>query len=563
MPQTKICRQCQTNFEIRDEDLKFYEKISPTFNGKKYLISPPSLCPDCRRQLRLSFRNERLLYPRKCDKTGENILSVYSPLSKHKVYSHKEWWKDDWDSLSYGIDVDFSRPFFEQLKELNVKVPRLSLNVVNCENSDYVNQCGYSRNCYLSFNSDYSEQCYYSTTALHSKDCMDVFDVSKCEMCYMSVALGDCYNASFSFQCKSCHDIMFCRDCIGCGDCFGCINLRNKNYCYYNEQLSREAYMEKIKQLELSSFKNIQNIQKLVNDFFLKHPHKFASITQCENSIGDYLVNSKNAYMCFDSFNNQDVAYCSVTSGAKDTVDFDVGGYDCELCCNIACSGDNIYHSIFGVNHWGRDRECIFCDIMISCSNCFGCVGLRNKEYCILNKQYTKDQYENIVVRILERMQKDGVWGEFFPPSLSPYGYNESVANEYYPLNKEQASAKGYNWSDYVIPKPNASRIIPSALLPDNIKEIPADIVSAAVECEVTGKLFRIIPQELKFLKEHNFPLPRRHPDQRHRDRLAIRNPRKLWKRACMKCRKEVMTTFAPDRKEIVYCDDCYLKEVY
>lgn len=67
--QTKSCRRCQKSFDMSDEDIKFYEKISPTFNGTKFAIPSPTLCPACRGMRRLSFRNERNLYKRTCDKT--------------------------------------------------------------------------------------------------------------------------------------------------------------------------------------------------------------------------------------------------------------------------------------------------------------------------------------------------------------------------------------------------------------------------------------------------------------------------------------------------------------
>jgi hypothetical protein len=163
-------------------------------------------------------------------------------------------------------------------------------------------------------------------------------------------------------------------------------------------------------------------------------------------------------------------------------------------------------------------------------------------------------------------MIADGEWGEFFPPSLSPFGYNETVAQEYYPLTKEEALSKGFNWSDYEPPPPQVDRVITREQmkkLPDNIKDIPDDILNWALTCEVTGKPYRIIKQELAFYREHNLPIPRRHPDQRHKDRMALRNPRKLYDRTCMKCNKPIKTTYAPDRPEIVYCEACYLNEVY
>ena len=35
-------------------------------------------------------------------------------------------------------------------------------------------------------------------------------------------------------------------------------------------------------------------------------------------------------------------------------------------------------------------------------------------------------------------MMKTGEWGEFFPSSLSPFGYNETVAQEHFPMSREE-----------------------------------------------------------------------------------------------------------------------------
>jgi hypothetical protein len=96
--------------------------------------------------------------------------------------------------------------------------------------------------------------------------------------------------------------------------------------------------------------------------------------------------------------------------------------------------------------------------------------------------------------------------------------------------------------------------------LPEKISDIPDDILNWAIECEVTGKPFRIIKPELEFYRKHDIPVARRHPEQRHADRMKLRNPRKLYTRNCMKCSVELMTTYSPDRTDIVYCEECYNK---
>lgn len=152
------CLQCSAPFEITQEDLTFYEKVSPEFNGKKEPIPPPTLCPECRVQRRMAFRNERNLYHRKCDLTGKQIISIYSPDKSYKVYDQAAWWSDDGDPLSFGRLFDVSRPFFEQFGELMRDVPRRSLVYFQNENSDYTNVCSYNKDCYLLFSSDYREQ---------------------------------------------------------------------------------------------------------------------------------------------------------------------------------------------------------------------------------------------------------------------------------------------------------------------------------------------------------------------------------------------------------------------
>lgn len=140
------------------------------------------------------------------------------------------------------------------------------------------------------------------------------------------------------------------------------------------------------------------------------------------------------------------------------------------------------------------------------------------------------------------------------------------MAQEYYPLTKEEAIKDGiFNWSDYEAPFPSVSRVIDEEgmkRLPESIEDVPDDILNWALTCEVSGKPFRIIKQELEFYRKHSLPIPRRHPDVRHMDRMKMRNPRKLFERKCDKCNKDMITTYAPERPERVYCQGCYDREV-
>jgi hypothetical protein len=177
-----------------------------------------------------------------------------------------------------------------------------------------------------------------------------------------------------------------------------------------------------------------------------------------------------------------------------------------------------------------------------------------------LNKQYSKEDYEALVPQIIEHMKKTGEWGEFLPSPLSPFAYNETVAQEYYPLSKHEAAGKGYRWKD---PDEVNHYQGPFNPLPDSIRDVDEEITKKILKCEVSGQLYRIIPQELKWYKQQGIPIPRRCPDQRHRDRLQLRNPRALWNRTCSLCAKTVLSSYAPTRPEKVLCEECYLKKTY
>ncbi len=142
----KSCQTCKAQFQVTDDELKFLDKISPTFNDKKYPVPAPENCPDCRLVARTIHRNEQYFYPNKSAVSGKPLISLYSPDTpggqKTKVVLHEEWWSDSWDGLDHGQDFDFSRPFFEQFEELNRKIPKVNLIQVNNENSPYTTGTG-------------------------------------------------------------------------------------------------------------------------------------------------------------------------------------------------------------------------------------------------------------------------------------------------------------------------------------------------------------------------------------------------------------------------------------
>ncbi len=580
MAENKNCRQCSQEFVVADDDLNFYRKMSPTIGGRLFDIPAPTLCPDCRRQRRFAWRNMNKVYKIKCDLTGNEIISGYAPNSKFKVYETSVWWSDQWDPMEYGQDYDSSHSFFEQLQELNLKVPKMHAVVVENENSPYTNNVTRAVNCYLVQNATNNENCMYGQGLWNNKDCVDCLRIYDCEGCYESSICENCYQSHYCINTINSRESYFLDSCVSCANCFACANLSNKQYWINNQQSTKEEF-EKVCEEFLSlngegKNQKIAEIRKMLSE----QPKKFAQVVDCENSTGDHLYHSNNIKNTFYANGDENLKYCSNIDKATNSYDYDFWGNQTEGIIDsleVGINAQNIFYSRSVYQNCSN----IFYSIGVynSSRNCFGCVGLKQKEYCILNKQYTKEEYEQRVAQIIENMAEQGEWGEYFPMSMSQYGYNETIANEYYPLTQDRAKGIGANWQDedfglkydgpFYEPKPIADY--------DPQKNQSAQteteaILAGILKCEVSGRPYKIQPQELHFYIKNNLQIPRRHPDQRYEDRTKLRNPMTLWHRQCMceesghdhsgKCQIEFKTTYAPERQEKVYCESCYQKSI-
>ncbi len=549
----KVCVHCSAPFEITKEDLAFYKDMD---------VPAPTHCYLCRMQRRLSYRNERHLYHRKCDLTGKQIISSFSVDKPFPVYDLDAWWGDAWDPLSYGQDFDFSRPFFQQFFEMRDRVPRQALQHQKpMINSNYCNCASRNKNCYLVFSTNECEDCYYGSWVNKSKDCIDNLTIEQCELCYECVSCRDCYNLRWSRDCQNCNDSFFLRSCTGCSDCFGCSNQVNKQNMLFNAQKTPEEYQNFISTVGIGKFSMMERVKEKVDEELSDLIAKEFHGSNTENCVGDYLRNCKNAFDSFDCDDCEDIRYCMFLDESKSSMDHSHWGRNTERMYECQACGYDLFNLRFCNLCWSGCSNLVYCDQCFSSKDCFGCSGLKKAQYCILNKQYTKEEYETLVPKIIAYMKQTGEWGEFFPVEKSIYAYNETLAQEYYPLTKEEVLRNGWQWYDDQ--NTEESYRGPDVVLPDDIADTGDDVCTKIYRCSETGKPYKVIPQELAFHKRLNIPLPRRCPDQRHRDRFALRNPRHLWDRACVKCKKAIKTSYAPDRPEIVYCEDCYLKEVY
>ena len=569
----KKCKQCEAEFTVTDDDLVFLEKISPEYGGQKYLISAPVLCPTCREIKRMLWRNERVIYKRKSDHSQEELISIFAPdKTDYKVYSPKEWYSDVWNPMDFARDFDFTKPFFEQFENLIYDVPRPANNLISVENCDFCNQVWNSKNCYLCFNASNCENCMYCSEAHHGRNCFDCFDIRNCELCFSCFDCAGCNNCKYLDHCKDCLECYFSYDCIGCKNAMLSNGLHNKQYVFKNEQLTKEQYEAKLKEYDLGKCSVIEDLKKKFADLKRQAIHKATHNVNSENCTGDYLIDCKDCENCYNSLKAESCKnVLNVEDKALESRELSFVAHP-ELCYEGAMVVG--YKNLFGMMVIeGNDN--MYCQLCENCRDCFGCVGLKQKQYCILNKQYSKEEFEALMPKIIEHMKKSEEWGGYFPTSLSPYGYNETVAQIFHPKLKDEASILGAKWqeNDYSLkfdgpfyePKDDIKEYI-------NNEQESQDLLKGILKCAETDKVFKIMPQELAFYIENDVPIPSRCAEARHTELFKFRNPRVLYHCRCMceesnhnhegRCPNEFETTYAPDRPEKVYCESCYQKSV-
>jgi len=527
---------------------------------------------------------------------------MFAPDAPFTVYELNYWRSDAWNPLSYGREADFSRPFLAQWNDLFHAIPEPNLAQKNTVNSDYSNYVLNLKNCYFVASNDTAEDCAYTYTfVLNARNCLDAHISQNIEWSYEIV---DCYksnNLRFCQSCEGCADSWLLYDCRNCSNCTGCVGLRSKQYCFFNEQCSREEYFEKIKGLDLGSYTGFQIAHTRFEELKLRVPRKFAAIIQSQNAVGDDIQYSRDVSGFVIRSNSEHVRYSYRVSDSKDIWDSFVAWNGSELQYEaMACSGQRIFCSalIYGGADVSYSYNCF------DCQNVFGCVGLRNKQYCILNKQYSKEEYlaltRKIIIHMNEMPYRDARkliygYGEFFPPEFAPFAYNETIAQDYYPSKEERVSRFGYRWRnkderDYKVTMEPSS-------LPDHIKDVQDGILNETIACahaetdcgEQCATAFKMVPMELQFYRKTGVPLPRLCPSCRHYGRVKLKNPLRLWYRSCQcagktsvsqptanrqyantvvhshgenHCPNEFETSYPPERPEIVYCEQCYNAEV-
>ncbi len=276
-------------------------------------VPVPHVCPECRFKMRAVWRNELTLYSgRKCGLCEKSVMSMYNPKSPYTIYCYDCFYSEKWDPKDYSIDYDISRPFFDQMKEFLIKVPKINLGISTGDgqniNSEYVNMAGGCKNCYLVFNTSPADELLYSRGVKNGLDSSDIYFGVSFERCYECVNVQESASTIWGQNVNGCVDSYFILNGSGLTNCFGCVNLRNKSHCWFNEQLSSEEYLNKLKEIK-GSYQKFEEAKEKFKEFCKTLPRRENNNLKTTNSIGDYLNECKNVFNSFEAAKAEDCRY--------------------------------------------------------------------------------------------------------------------------------------------------------------------------------------------------------------------------------------------------------------
>ncbi|MBP7057250.1 hypothetical protein KBB08_02055 [Candidatus Gracilibacteria bacterium] len=540
------CRQCKRDYE---------QRAVPSVEGQVSYFDPAAYCDECSNQRRLSWLNHYMLYSRPCDRCREVTIGMYRPGADYQVYCAKCWQNRDIVSLTY----DDSKGFLEQFAVLLHQQPLPALLNDNNQlsvNCAYTNNLLSSKNCYFVFDGNEDEDCYYSYALGESRNCADCSYCLGSELSYELVNCHGCYHSACLLDSRLANHCYFSYDLNNCNNCLFSSGLRNKQYYIFNKPYSKDEYETYIK-TELNTG-NYQVWLKLMNQYqewLLTVVRKESTNRKSENCIGNDILYSKSStgffmYQSEDCYN-----ILNATTNKNCNNCFQVGY--CELSSELIAL-ENSYASFASAccQNASHNFYSLYCQ---NCKHVFGCIGLQNQEYCILNKQYTKDAYELLVKKIVAQMRTEKSYGQFFPPALSPFSYHETIAQDIFPLTQSQALAAGYQWEEQPL---TSTHLVETSELPDNIDDTTISSTTVAHSCQTCQKLYRITEQELALYQNIQVPLPRKCFRCRHWDRRDRRPNFRMYHRPCDRCQKAIITHYPNTSALQVYCEDCYTSTV-
>ena len=444
------------------------------------------------------------------------LISKYPESDRIKISSIKDYEDKVDEAIDYWNDYDFGKNGFENFQKLFRSMNHSCVSHIwKNEQCEYSDVAVTSKNAYLSrIITLWSENVFYSMLVrINSKNVFNsLFVVDNSEVIYFCKSVHSSYKIFYSKYIKNCSDIWFSTNLTWCKDCLFCHDLENASYCINNQQYSKEQYLEKKTEL-------LKDKQKFLSYYdALENKWKNHNST---NVSGDNIIESEevsNGSFVFNLKNWNNTLFVWSTAGAENWYDFLVGwewNNDIYGVSNSGWNCSNIYNSV--QISWSTDIY--YSQNIETSSHLLFCNGLKNKQYCILNKQYTKYDWETLAGKIFTQMEEDWIFWEFFPGELNPFYFNDTIAWMIWNFTKEEVEAKWYMWRDEEIKVdiPASNDIISIDELndyewysPEWEWRINPEILKKVIR-DSEWNYYRIIKMEYDFLVKHALPLPRLH----------------------------------------------------
>ncbi|MEK7672759.1 MAG: hypothetical protein AAB373_02655 [Patescibacteria group bacterium] len=413
--------------------------------------------------------------------------------------------------------------FIVEFRKLFLESPQCGSWTRASENCDYGDITTVSKDCYMCFNSGNCRNAYHSEDSKALTDCTDCAFCENCEICYECVDCDTCYNCNFCQDCNNCQNVHFSYDLRRCKDCFGCCTIRDKQYCIFNEQYSKEEYEAKMKMFDYSKAGGIKFIWQKLEEFKKKNPRMYTHQHDTADCTGDYIYHSKNCHECFDTRHTEDSGYiyqANLDIGTKDSWDCGPVPTAMDLAYDVSYS-DYLFNCKY--HYWcSRIKDSEYIVNCMDCENCFGCVYLKNKQkgFYILNQKVEENEYWKRTAEIKKELLENGIY------------------TLYDLLNKDLEQGK----------KDELQR--------QNLGE------ATDRKCFICDGEFKIIPAEIEFYKKMKIVWPVYCPSCRAAQRYRLRPERVMYKRKCDSCHNTLISTFTEDSPCVVYCLHCWWEHI-
>lgn len=594
----RTCAISQTSFPLFQSEKNLLEKLSYRIANQNIQLPLPTLCPEIRLLQKLLFINQTKFYNNACALSGQKTISRLSPQSGYAIYTNKNRSSDERESSDYGMDIDEHKSVMDHICHLTQATPYQDLigSLSNTEtNAVYTNYTSDIADSYMVWDANNVEKSCYSMLILNATYAIDCLSCSYVENCYQ------CVDSDHIFACFYCTKVVWTKysrymtDCQNCDYCIGCVWLNGKKYYILNQASDEQTYHKTLEKLQDKEYRE-QFVHQWM-DISNNRPRPAVTIVGSEDVSGSDILESNRVHWSFTIRDSQDICYSYNLQSSQDCLDVFSYGHE-SYCMYNSVQAWRYSHHIYRSSTIGKWENLFYCIEVKKSKNCFGCVNMRDKEYCIFNKQYTKEQYESIVPKLLERIQSEWSGYDFLWSQCSPFPYNDTFAMMYFPIrtihypSTSQVLDQNGQLDVYV---DDTESFISKAWLqvsngvrrpiwwrnkqweiniPDNIEllykedvaniqDYDSTILHKAIVCEVSGRPFRIVAIELEFYKKYRLDLPTIHPDIRHEKRFLSRANRTLHIRSCSQTGEEILSIYPQNVPFPVYSQKAYSDHMY